>query len=292
VALVYDGDFPDPCLIGYRGRYYAYATNRMGVNVQVMTAADPMGPWEHLGDALPRLPSWAQPGFTWAPAVIRQGDGFLLYYTVREPTSGRQGISVAESPRPGGPFLDRSSRPLILQLDHGGSIDPYPLVDGDGTRYLLWKSDDNAIGRRSALWSHELDAAGATQIGPAHRLLAQDRRWETPLIEAPAMIVSGRIYFLFYSANWWESDRYAIGYAHARHPLGPFTKVTKTGPWKASSPGEAGPGGQDFWPHPDGGFWMAYHAWSPERVGYGNGGVRSLRVARVEIIDGVPHQSL
>jgi hypothetical protein len=37
---------------------------------------------------------------------------------------------------------------------------------------------------------------------------------------------------------------------------------------------------------------MAYHAWSPERVGYGNGGVRSLRVARVEIIDGVPHQSL
>jgi beta-xylosidase len=216
------------------------------------------------------------------------GDQVLLYYTVREPVSGRQGISVAASSSPAGPFVDESAAPLVLQLDHGGSIDPSPFVDGDGSLYLLWKSDDNAINRPAAIWGQRLDASGQALTGEPAMLLRYDSRWEDPLIEAPAMVMTGGQYVLFYSANWWESDRYAIGYATASSPLGPFAKVTTSGPWKASSTDEAGPGGQDLCPDPAGDFWMAYHAWQPGRVGYGNGGLRTMRVARVHITDGVP----
>src|SRR5579859_5519486 len=85
----YVGDFPDPCLIRVGDSYYAYATNAGAVNVQVMVSVD-LTSWTHLGDALPALPSWAQRGNTWAPAVVQVGDRFLMYYTLREPTKARQ----------------------------------------------------------------------------------------------------------------------------------------------------------------------------------------------------------
>jgi beta-xylosidase len=204
--------------------------------------------------------------------------------------SGRQGISLATSASPQGPYVDHSDGPLVLQLDHGGSIDPCPFVDADGTLYLLWKSDDNAINRPAAIWAQHLDATGRALVGTATRLLTYDRRWEDPLIEAPALVMIDGKYFLFYSANWWESDRYGIGYATGPAPLGPFSKITTTGPWKGSSQGEAGPGGQDFCPHPAGGYWMVYHAWQPGRVGYANGGVRTVRVSTVQLVADVPQE--
>ena len=37
-------------------------------------------------------------------------------------------------------------------------------------------------------------------------------------------------YYLFYSANWWESSSYGIGYAVCSSPAGPCTKKTLDGP--------------------------------------------------------------
>jgi beta-xylosidase len=283
----YAGDFPDPCLIRVGDSYYAYATNAGPVNVQVMVSPDLLS-WRHLGDALPVLPSWAQRGNTWAPAVAQVGGRFVLYYTVREPTKGRQCISVATADAPQGPFLDERHSPLIYQLDHGGSIDPCPFSDVDGRMYLVWKSDDNAIGRPSTLWGQPLEENGRTLLDRPIRLLSHDRAWEDPLIEAPSLVVTDRTYYLFYSANWWESDRYGIGYAKATSPLGPYTKATLDRPWMGSDSGVAGPGGQDFCAQSSGQLVMAYHGWRPGRIGYGKGGARSLHVARVSFADGVP----
>ena len=75
-------------------------------------------------------------------------------------------------------------------------------------------------------------------------------------------------YVLFYSGGWWESDRYAIGYATGPGPLGPFRKETETGPWLASEPGMAGPGGAEVFTDADGDWRIAFHAWTPPQVGY------------------------
>lgn len=284
---VHPRDFADPFVLRVGSTYYGYATNSAGANVPVMRSGD-LADWEPAGDALPRLPGWAQAGFTWAPVVMARGDRFALYYTVREPASGRQCISVASGAAPEGPFVDTGTGPLIFQLDRGGSIDPSPFVDTDGSAYLLWKSDDNALDRPSSLWAQRVSTDGLALTGDPVELLRHDQRWERPLIEAPAMVRHGDAYYLFYSANWWESAGYCVGYAVGPGPTGPFTKATRRVPWMASGDGCAGPGGQEFFTDQAGALRMAYHAWTPARVGYQAGGARSLRIASVDFVGGSP----
>ena len=286
-APAYPGDFPDPFILRVGSTYYAYATQTGDVNVQVIRSPDLMT-WQHLGDALPVLPAWAGSGRTWAPVVLPRADAYVLYYAVREPRSDRQCISVAVADQPEGPFRDVSAEPFIFQLERGGSIDPSPFVDIDGTAYLLWKSDDNALDQPASIWIQRLTDDGLALTGAPRELLRHDRDWERPLIEAPAMVRSEGHYYLFYSANWWESANYAIGYATSQSPLGPFQKVTGSGPWMATGDQAAGPGGQEFFTDTDGALWMACHAWTPGAVGYAAGGARSLRVTGIGFEGGRP----
>lgn len=285
---VHAGDFADPFVLRAGGRYLAYATQAGPVNVQCLTSTD-LVEWRPLGDVLPELPSWAAPGRTWSPVVLDREDRFLLYYAVREPRADRQAISVAAAARPEGPFVDTSTAPLVYQLERGGSIDPSPFVDDDGAAYLVWKSDDNAVNRPSSLWLQRLSDDGLTLVGERTELLSHDRGWERPLIEAPSIVRADGRYFLFYSANWWESPYYSVGYAVADSVTGPFTKVTRRKPWFGAAGAVAGPGGQEFFTDADGRLRMAYHAWSPGLVGYANTGARSLRIATVDFVDGRPH---
>ena len=98
-----------------------------------------------------------------------------------------------------------------MPAELGGSIDPHPFVDRDGTPYLLWKADGNASGRQPPV----LPAPAARRSRPRGRcrpLLPNDAAWENPLIENPALVrVAG--YLLLYSGGWWESESYATGYA-------------------------------------------------------------------------------
>ncbi len=276
-------DFPDPFVLRTDDGFLAFGTNVAGVNVPVLASTD-LVTWRSLGDAFPQLPGWAQAGWTWAPAVLPRPGGFVLHVTVREPRSGRQAITVASSDRPEGPYTDTSTGPLVFQREEGGSIDPSPFVDatGDGRAYLLWKCDANALGQPSTLWVQPLADDGLSLVGQPTEVLRHDRRWERPLIEAPSLVGHGGVYHLFYSANWWESDGYGVGYAVGASVLGPYRKVTTRRAWFGSDAEVAGPGGQEFFTGPDGRWRMAYHGWTPGRVGYPNGGARSLRIVAVD----------
>jgi beta-xylosidase len=56
---VFAEEFPDPCVISNGGKYYAFATNRNGVNVQAAQSLD-FKNWTHMKnyDALPSPGSW------------------------------------------------------------------------------------------------------------------------------------------------------------------------------------------------------------------------------------------
>jgi beta-xylosidase len=279
-------DFPDPFVLNAEGTYYAFATNAGPTNVQAMSSTDLID-WKTLPDALPSLPVWAARGFTWAPSILVLPTAYVLYYTVREPNGARQAISVARSIDAQGPYVDTGTAPLIYQVSLGGSIDPSPFVDADGTAYLLWKADANAIDQPSSVWAQPLASDGLSLAGSATHLLDFDAYWEDPLIEAPSMVLANGTYYLFYSANWWNTERYAIGYATASNVLGPYTKVTTGGPWFASDANVTGPGGQEWFTDSSGQLRMAYHGWQPGRAGYPDG-ARSLRLASVSFIDGTP----
>lgn len=289
----FDGDFPDPYVLTSTKdgttTYWAYSTNSAEVyaNLPVMSSRD-LVTWSARKDALPWLPSWARPGWTWAPSVLQVGKKHVLYYTVRHRDSGRQCISRAVSTKgPGGPFSDSSSQPLVCQLEYGGSIDPDAFRDKDGKIYLHWKSDDNAIGGISKLWGAQLTSNGLGFASSWRQLLAYDRPWEAPLVEAPSMVRTDTGYRLFYSGNWWESATAAVGHATCSGPLGGCSKVTTDAPWLLQDEVRVGPAGQTFFSKPDGSRWVAYHAWD-DQVGYSQGGRRSLWLQRVTFSGGLP----
>ena len=284
----YAGDFPDPSVLVTSSGYYAYATNSGGDNVQVRRSTDDGRTWRRHPDALPRLPRWAAPGLTWAPSVERRGDRYVMYYTARYRRAARQCISVATSTTPVGPFVDTSAKPLVCQLSRGGSIDPAPFRDADGVGYLLWKSDDNALGRRSVLWSQRLRDDGLGLLGAPVAVLRQDRPWEGYTMEGPTMVRVGKAYYLFYSSGWYDSANYAIGYAVCTSPRGGCRKVTTAGPWLRSRSLAAGPGGQSVFRDRSGRWRIAYHAWDPRKVGYRAGGVRQLWIDQLTFAAGRP----
>ena len=148
-------------------------------------------------------------GLDVGPDGAGQGQRYVLYYTVRQ-ASGRQCVSVATAASPAGPFIDTSSGPLVCQFDRGGSIDPVVFTDSQGSSYLLWKSDDNALGKPTVLWSRLLAPGGVgfAWWSSSKRLLTQTAAWQAPALEGPTMVKSGTTYFLFYGANDWNSTKF------------------------------------------------------------------------------------
>lgn len=278
-------DNPDPFLLADGTRYVAYFTQGRS-NVPLRISND-WREWTKPVDALPVLPGWARRGRTWAPAVLGTGGRWVLYFTAWHAGSGRQCIGAGTAATPDGPF-EPTQDPVVCQLDLGGSIDPSPFTDASGS-YLLWKSDENAIGRRARLWAAPLTPAGTALAARPVALLEADRAWEAPLIENPAMVVGedGRTW-LFYSAGPWATARYATGLARCDGPLGPCRKVTRTSPWMSSTGDMIGPGGLDTFRTPDGEQMVALHAWEPGRVGYAVGGRRSVRIGHLDLAGPLP----
>lgn len=193
---VYRTDFPDPFILPHDGAYLAYATNaqRLQANVQMAQSAnlidwEPVRNGERLHDAMPVLPAWVEPGFTWAPEVMRIGDHYVLYFTARERRSGLQCTGVARSRDPRGPFVSEAPEPLVCQRDLGGTIDASPYRDADGQLYLYYKNDGNNPRARKPtdIFVQRLTPM-ARLTGAANALLRNDTAWEAHVIESPTMV--------------------------------------------------------------------------------------------------------
>jgi hypothetical protein len=288
-GLAYPFDFPDPDVILVGGTYYAYATNSVAGNIQIIETTD-LAHWSVVGNALPGLPGWATPDATWAPGVMQVGAAFNLYYAakVAGPGGGEECISVATATQPQGPFTDNSTAPLECQPTLGGSIDPSPFVDANGTLYLQWKSI-GAGSQLATIWSEQLNAAGTGFAGGPNAtpttLIVADQAWEAGVVEAPDLVLNAGRYFLFYSGNNWDSADYGIGVATCSGPLGPCAKPLSQ-PILASGTGIQGPGGESVFTDASGATWIASDAYVPGAVGYPNS--RDLYLRRLNLSGATP----
>lgn len=281
---VYQGDFADPFMLVVGDTNYTYATNTDDANLPVIVSTGSDQGTYHT-DAFPTLPSWTSPGNVWAPAVYARDDGYILYYVTRDDSAGRQCVSRAVAPTPLGPFVDGSGEAMVCQLDLGGTIDPSIVTDVDGSSWLLFKNDGNCCNITTSLWSQKLSADGLSVVGSPTKLIDADQPWEGSLIEAPSMVIDDGSYYLFYSANAWDTADYAVGYATCSSITGPCTK-DPDGPWMSSTVFAKGPGGQEFFGK-DGLVWMVYHGWERGEIGYPQG-ERRLYLDIVQVTDGAP----
>jgi len=121
---VINQDFPDPNCIKVADTFFVFATNfgemqASSSHVQLATTND-LVTYQLQPDALPKLPSWAKTGKTWAPNVthVHTTDGslFVLYFVAWDTVSDRQAIGIAISKNPEGPYQSDAPAPLIIQV--------------------------------------------------------------------------------------------------------------------------------------------------------------------------------
>jgi GH43 family beta-xylosidase len=254
----------DPLLYLSHGHYYLYTSGIPGsraINVPVASATT-FGDWTPSTDALPVLPPWAVPDFTWAPDIHQFGSSYVLYFTalVKGTSPAMQCIGAATGTSPVGPFTAEAT-PFICQTDQGGTIDPRVFTDSDGTRWMLFKSDQNIGGANAPtkMWSQRLTSDGLGLIGQPALLMQPDEPWQGTIVEAPDMVKVGGSYWMVYSGNWFNQTDYAIGMARCAGPAGPCADTSPT-PLLGSNAQGVGPGEASLY-QDQSGVWLLYSPW-------------------------------
>ena len=267
---VESGDFPDPSVIRVGRDYWASATtSEWAPEFPILHSRDLVN-WEVVGAVFQRRPDWAVGSF-WAPEISQDRGRFFVYYVARK-KGGPLCAAVATASRPQGPYADHG--PLICQ--EVGSIDPFPVTDEQGRRYLLWKEDGNSVSKPTPIWAQRLSDDGTRLVGEKRELFHNDQAWEKhptlpfgDLVEGPSVVRRNGWFYLFYSGNFCcgRECAYAVGVARSRKLLGPWEKHSKNpimegnGDWRC-------PGHGTVVEDERGRTWFMYHAYQPKDFVY------------------------
>ena len=203
----------DPYVLFYEDKYYAYGTRTNGFEVYI---SDDLEHWRR-GDRLALSPqdSWGTKWY-WAPEVyyIESEKKFYMFYTVDEH------ICVATSDSPEGPFVQDEKKPVREEK----GIDASLFVDDDGKAYLYFVRFTGG----NVIWGVEMNSdLKSVKEETLRECIKADASWElqqAKVAEGPSLLKRNGVYYLIYSANHFRSQDYAVGYATATSPLGPWKK--------------------------------------------------------------------
>lgn len=204
----------------------------------------------------------------WAPALAEANGKFYLYYAVgpQNPTPSRIGVAVGDAP--GGPFTD-IGRPLLTGGNGFEAIDPMVFVDPKSHVPYLYAGG----------------SAGATlriyQLTPDMVHIAREVPTTQPphFTEGAFMLERRGTYYLSYSHGRWNDGSYAVHYATAPSPTGPWTY---RGIILKSDATHKGPGHHSIAQNPATGQWViAYHRWEGAKGAGPYQGSRQIAIQRL-----------
>ena len=206
----------DPYILYYEGKYYAYGTRINGFEVYI---SQDLKQWKR-NEKLALSPenSWGTRWY-WAPEVyyVKSKNLFYMFYSVDEH------ICVATATSPEGPFV-QSERTPIVSNEKG--IDTSFFIDDDGTPYLYYVRFTGG----NVIWVAEMnDDLTSIKTETLTKCISVTDEWEkkqATVAEGPSLLKRGNTYYLIYSANHYESKDYAVGYATASSPKGPWKKYS------------------------------------------------------------------
>lgn len=250
----------DPTIFCDNGTYYLYGTGRPD-GFPVYTSTD-LHNWQlYKRNALLKGESYGTAGF-WAPQVFKHSGKYYMAYTANEH------IAIAESDSPLGPFTQKVHQPISEQ---GRQIDPFVFKDKDGTLYLYHVRLENGnrifVARLNATLNG-IDEATATECIHAEGGWENTAAAKWPVSEGPTVIRRGALYYLFYSANDFRNIDYAVGYAVASSPAGPWTKFSGNPILSRANTGRNGTGHGDIFKAKNGELYYVFHTHhSNDKVG-------------------------
>lgn len=192
----------DPTAIEYNGRLYVYLShdvdataNQSDYNIPeiICISTDDMKNWTDHGVVFNAKndSKWAR--VSWAPSVAYRNNKFYLYYG-----NGGNGIGVAVSDSPTGPFKDPLSSALITSNTPGVQpannmwlFDPGVFVDDDGQAYLFFGGNGQNNVRCIKLGSDMISTVGSAIQLSAPRFF-----------EASEMIKNNGKYYYLYASDF------------------------------------------------------------------------------------------
>ncbi|MCQ6957743.1 glycoside hydrolase family 43 protein [Mucilaginibacter sp. JC4] len=232
----------DPTVFKDNGMYYLYGTGSpdgfwVYQSVDLKNWSGPVG--KRNGHALLKGDSYGTKGF-WAPQIFKQKGKYYMAYTADEH------IAIAESDSPLGPFTQKVIKAIS---GTGKQIDPYVFRDTDGSLYLYHVRLQE--GNRIFVARLKSDLSDIEE-NTAKECISAEAPWENtekvkwPVAEGPTVMKRDGLYYLFYSANDFRNIDYAVGYATASSPMGPWVKYEKNPILNRALIGQNGTGHGDF----------------------------------------------
>jgi len=233
-------------------------------------------------------PDWASDSNRWAPENIPLGNGKNLAIFSSPQLNGVHRLGAVMSVEGVGNRKWNTYSANTLGLgdrvgagitnNDGGDIDAHFFTE-NGKTYILWKTDDNAVGMLyTRLWINEvsisLDDPDFLQlIGEPVMILDSTALWWVDswvdggsLIEGPQLIKKDAYYYLFFAAGKYCQPSYAQGVARSMSIFGPYTKlgvpILSTGTVGVGSNGDKliGPGHASFVQDQAGTWFSIFHA--------------------------------
>lgn len=272
MTLIYQNPLPikhigDPFILRTEdGQYYCYATSAPD-GFRAWSSAD-LVHWTDIGYVYQRKEnSWAESDF-WAPEVVRHNRKYFMHYSARWSKNKSLRIGVATADSPSGPFIDVFNRPMF---DFGyAAIDGHVLFEEDERKYFFYSRDcsENIVDGRheSHLYVAELNDDLVSFRGEPLLIARPEQEWELRSgpewfwNEGPFVLKHKDKYYLMYSANFYASRDYSVGYALAEKPMGPFIKATDNPILFSTNPEISGPGHNSVTTSPDGSeLFIIYH---------------------------------
>lgn len=249
----------DPTILQHKRSYYLYGTGKSD-GFLVFTSAD-MKTWKgpagaKNGYALSKNDAFGSRGF-WAPHVFFHNNKFYMAYTANE------NIAIAESASPLGPFKQQLIKPISGKVRQ---IDPYVFFDG-GKAYLyhVRVEDGNRI-----FVAEMKDDLSDIKPETLKECIKATEPWENtaksswPVTEGPTVLKHKHNYYLFYSANDFRNVDYAVGYAVAPSPYGPWKKFSGNPIISRQHTGKNGSGHGDLIQNSKGDWYYVLHVHSSQ----------------------------
>jgi beta-xylosidase len=208
-------------------------------------------------------PKAAWDGAYWAPEVYEVNGKFYMFYSAQwkenpanEVENFRIGVAVADKPI--GPFIDIANKPIF---DPGYPIiDANVLFDKGGKMYLYYSrcaykhpvESEIATWAKNKGWFNEIEESWVYGVElkpdfsgvigepvlllrPPVSMKDEQAEWESRSVtskevnrrwtEGSVAFRKGETYYMMYSSNYFGGEHYAVGYATATKPLGPYTKA-------------------------------------------------------------------
>ena len=248
----------DPVMLYHDGKYYCYGTN-CGDGYYVHSSSD-LENWTKEAKVFEKYDGFYGVDRFWAPEVYYHNGKFIMAFSCRA-ANERHSIYIATADSPLGPFKDVNGGMPFFAPEYS-VIDANLLFDDDGRVYMYYSRDcsNNIVDgiHESHLYVVEIaaDLSGVLTepvlcTKPDHdweKLSGNTWRWN----EGPCAFKRNGIYYLMYTANFYASIHYAVGYATATSPFGPFTKSTSNPILMSDGDTTMGTGHNNIFFSPDG----------------------------------------